>query len=208
MRALAVLSCAAACLAAPAGPVSASAPSDVEQPCSATAAPDPNPEAPDHTETWTLEGGPIAQNGTLTCTILVGGGLHAYADSGAKASATGTNGVTVLAPTPVTYTSPPNSNVYICDEFTDAAGVTYVYDDLDGAWEPAAGNTTAGCRYWIWNRLRDDPFIQGDPPLADIDCLILSLLVPVDVAGVVAIRRDGDIEVAGDDLWICPPYDS
>ena len=190
-------------------PATASAPANTDLLCGFTSATDPNPEAPENTQTGELDGGPITQNGTITCTIQVGNaGLHTDPDNGAKASATGTNGVTTLNPTLVSYTSPPNTNVYLCDQFTDASNVTYVFDDVDGAWEAAAGNTTAACRLAI-SAGTDDPLIQGIEEAIDgVICPVLAGVGPAGVAGVAEIQDDGDIAVAGDELWLCPPYES
>jgi len=204
LRAVAMLSfAAAACLAAPA---SATAPGFVDGRCSVTAIPDPRPDAPDTTHLAVVSGGPVFQSGTLTCVIQVGG-LGRYSDpDSAAASATGTNGVTVLAPTPVTYVWPLFYSVYVCDEFTDAGGTTYVFDNDDYRWEPAAGNSTAEC-FDV-----DEP----DGPLVDPDwrwidqvvCPVFGLLDPVDVPGVLTVDSDGDLTVLDDDLWLCPPYES
>ena len=193
-----------------AAPASAAAPtSPPDRGCGFSSATDPNPEAPDNTQTGQINGGPIAQSGTITCTIQVGGvGLHSEPDNGAKASATGTNGTTVPNPTLISYTSPPNTNVYLCSQFTDTSNVTWLYDDADGVWENAAGNTTATCGL-ATSAGTDDPLIQGISEQIDlIVCPVIGLLDPVDVSGVVTVDSDGDINVLDDEFWLCPPYES
>jgi len=179
--------------------------------CNLGSTTDPNPEAPENTQTGFLSGGPYPENGTLTCTVQVGGGLHTDADNGAKASATGTNGVTFLNPTLVSYNAPPNTNIYLCDQFTNASNVTYVYDDTDGEWEPAAGNYGATCRLTL-SAGTDDPLFQGIFEAVDgIACPVLATTGSTglaDVPGVVSVRSDGDVELLGDDAWTCPPYES
>jgi len=207
MRTIAMLSfAAAACLATPA---SATAPGFVDDYCSFSTVTDPRPEAPDTTQIAALSGGPIFQSGTITCVIQVGWNRHSDPDN-ATASATGTNGVTALAPTPVTYVSPPGYSVYLCDEFTDAGGTTYLFDDDDYRWEAAAGNSTAECRVVIRAGLPGEPLIP-EVLYTWVDqraCPVLGLLDPVDVPGVVTVDSDGDLTVLDDDLWLCPPYES
>src|SRR5688572_21802134 len=91
--------------------------------CGLTTATVPNPEAPANTQSGYLYGGPIAQNGTLKCTIKSGVNSHTIATApghSASLSGTGTNGVTVVAPGIVSYVSPPETDVFACDQFTDS----------------------------------------------------------------------------------------
>jgi len=179
MRALAALACATACVTAAAAPAAAGPPGDGEMLCGMTVVTDPDPRAPEHSYVAVLDGGPISGNGTMTCTIQVGGaGLHTDPDNGAKASATGTNGVTVFVPTLVSYTAPPGTNVYLCDQFTDSSNVTYVYDDMDGAWEAAAGNPSAACRLTLSGE-PEDPFAQGVLEAVEgVLCPVVAILGP------------------------------
>jgi len=213
-------------------PASAAQPSDTDLLCGFTSATDPNPEAPADTQTGELDGGPIAQNGTITCTIQVTGARHADPDNGAKASATGNNGVTVLNPTLISYTSPENSNVYLCDQFTDSAGVVWVWDDTptptvdDPArgWVKLTDFPNALCRLAISassGQFTDIIFDLLDPVEALIDqlaCGELAALGQADVAlpPLVYIDDEGDIFIdvdlngpnddGSDMVWDCPIY--
>jgi hypothetical protein len=197
-------------------PASAAAPSDTDLGCGFTSVTDPNPEAPVGTQTGYIDGGPILQNGTITCTIQVGGATHADANNGASASATGTNGFTYLSPTLVSYSSPPLTPVYLCTQFNDGS-VTYYWDDTTGTWTTSASST---CGLAISGGTSDPVF----DPIFDLIDTILDLLTTVekDVIdpavcpvlatlagsyGPITINAQGDIFINGEAFWDCPPYD-
>lgn len=123
----------------------AAPPSDTDLGCHFVATADPNPEAPEDTMTGSVDGGPILQNGTVSCTLQVGGSTHADANNGASASATGTSGVTYLAPTLVSYSSPPFVPVYLCTQFSDG-WTTYYWDDTTATWTT---NASSSCELGI-----------------------------------------------------------
>ena len=184
------------------------APADTDLLCGFTSVSDPNPESPQSIQTGELDGGPIAQNGTITCTIQVGyAGLHSDPDNGAKASATGTNGVTILNPTVVSYVSPPWTNVYVCDQFADSSGTTYVYDDVDGAWE-FSGSSSAACRIAV-SASTSEPAVEGLNESAGDAADAVSCPVLAGLAGlspVITIGPDGDVYANGEPVWTCAPY--
>ncbi|HWL37765.1 MAG TPA: hypothetical protein VNQ77_16375 [Frankiaceae bacterium] len=105
----------------------------LDRPCALSSALDPTPEAPDGTYTGTLAGGPVFQNGTLACVVVVG------AQVVASAAVNGTNGMTTVAPTTVSYIGEP---ALVCSRFTDQTGVTYHYSAAGPAWST---DPTAGC---------------------------------------------------------------
>ena len=222
MKKLAIAMLAAGALATSFAPAASAAAPDplTDSGCGFTSVTDPNPEAPDFTQTGYLHGGPIAQNGTITCTIKVGVNTHAGAYvNGASASATGTSGVTVLAPTIVSYVSPSGVPVFACDQFNDGS-TTWVLDARTDTWV-AAGTPGAEC-YLAISGGTDDPVFDPIFDLLDtIDALLVSLekdvidplVCPVlqqlqgDYAGLVTINSQGDVFIAGEPFWDCPPYD-
>lgn len=121
-----VLACAA--LGLPVTGAAASAPTALDVPCSHTAIPDVSPEAPADGMVGTLAGGPIAQNGTLRCTLQVGAPLHSDPHlMGGWASATGTTGTTALSPQPFTYVWPAATQRYLCSRFFDGTTTWYLH---------------------------------------------------------------------------------
>jgi hypothetical protein len=166
------------------GTAVAAAPSDTDLLCGFNAVADPNPEAPADARTGYVEGGPILQNGTITCTIQVGGALHSDADNGATASASGTNGVTYLSPTLISFVSPSQVPVYLCDRFRDAGGTTYYFDDTTGTWTSTP--TGAACRLTI-SVGTDDPVFD---PVYDLGDALLNAVGggrPYYVSGTITI---------------------
>lgn len=162
-----------------------------------------------------LDGGPVRQNGTLTCTIKTGGpSTHAAAyEFGTTASATGTLGVTVLPAMPVAFVAHPYL-AYLCTQFTDSANATWYRDGATGAWTT---DPHASCDLAVSSSTTDpflDPFfdlVQAlsayvDVVRADAEpvvCPVLAALSPG--VPLVDIRPDGDTYLAGDLLLDCPP---
>ncbi|HWL37764.1 MAG TPA: hypothetical protein VNQ77_16370 [Frankiaceae bacterium] len=122
-----VLACAA--LSLPATDAAASAPTALDVPCSQVSWPDLlNPEAPADSMIGTLSGGPIAQNGTLRCTLKVGSALHSDAVlNGGWATATGTTGSTFMPPQHFTYVWPASTQRYLCSQFSDGTTTWYLH---------------------------------------------------------------------------------
>jgi hypothetical protein len=191
-----------------------------DQTCSFTSVTDPSPEAGENAQFGYIDGGPILQNGTITCTIQVGGAFHSSANNGASASATGTNGFTYLPPTLVSYSSPPLTPVYLCTQFTDTDNVTWYWDDIPGDWTT---DPNSDCGLAISGGTSDpifDPVFELIDTIFDlltqvekdvidpVVCPALALLDDIvpDVAGVLEIQDDGDLYVAGEFIWDCPPY--
>jgi hypothetical protein len=180
--------------------------------CSFTTATDPNPEAPANTQSGYLYGGPIAQNGTLKCTIKSGVATHTGTTppgQSASLSGTGTTGVTVVAPGIVSYVSPPETDVYVCDQFTDSANVTYYWDGDNNVWTTSSA---VNCELAIGAGTDDPIFDPINDLIESLDPLLCStLLAPLnavfgDPAGPVYVSPEGDLYVAGIFLWDCPPY--
>jgi hypothetical protein len=186
--------------------------------CGFATATDNAPEAPEDSATGVLYGGPIAQNGTLTCTIKVNVGTHTgpYVN-GASRSATGTNGTTILSPGVVSYISPGTEPVYLCDQFKDAGGTTRYWDGDADVWTTSSA---VNCELAI-SAGTGDPILDPINDLIDtLDALLQSVgqtldavICPVlatlqgDYAGIVTINAQGDVFIAGDPYRDCPPYD-
>jgi len=214
VRKIAIALLAAGALATSFTPVAhAAAPSATDSDCGFTTATDNSPEAPENSQTGVLYGGPIAQNGTLTCTIKVNVGTHAGAYvNGATRSATGTNGTTVLQPGVVSYISPPGEPVYSCAAFNDGS-VNWVLDARTNTWVNASTTPDAECHLAISGGT-DDPIFDPIFDLLDLvgttlDTVICPVLAELegDYAGLVTINAQGDVFIAGDPFWDCPPYD-
>ena len=212
MKKLAIAMLAAGALATSFAPAaSAAAPDPItDSGCGFTSVTDPNPEAPDETQTGYLHGGPIAQNGTLTCTIKVGVDNHAGAYvNGASASATGTSGATILPPTIISYVSPSRVPVYACDKFVDAGGTAYYWDGDLNVWTTNSG---VKCELAISGGT-DDPALDPVNDLVElldtVICIPLAALHAVlnDPAAPVYVAADGDVYLLGDLFWDCPPYE-
>lgn len=213
MRKIAVAALALSALATTFAPAaSAAPPGPTDSGCSFTSVSDPNPEAPADTQTGYIQGGPIVGNGKLTCTIKVGVGTveGAYVN-GASASATGSNGVTVLPPTIVSYVSPSRVPVYMCEVWVDPNGAVWYYDGQAGAWvEPNSG---VQCTLAISGGT-DDPLLDPiwdlleslDPAICGVLMTLRDTLGLTDPDGLVYIAPDGDLYVAGIFIWDCPPY--
>jgi hypothetical protein len=81
-----------------------------------------------------------------------------------------------------------------------------VYDDWDGAWE--VSNPTAECRLAM-TASTEDPLVTGiEEAINGVICPVLEGAGPVGAPGVAEVQDDGDIAVAGEELWTCPPYDT
>jgi hypothetical protein len=170
--------------------------------CGFNSVTDPGTEGGD-VQTGEINGGPLVGTGTLTCTIQVGGAFHDDPDNGASASASGA-GVVALPPTLVSYNSPENVPVFLCTSFTTASGTIYWVPGatpLEGAWTSNAHSlcglaTSAGT----------DDLEPYELLLDQIICPVLATLEGVGVPGVVEVGDQGDVFVAGDLFWDCPPY--
>jgi hypothetical protein len=163
-----------------------------------------------------LFGGPIGTAGHLACTIKVGVNTHLGAYfGGAERDVRTTSAPTVLPPRVVSFVAPPDTPVYLCDQFDD-----WVYDDRDGTWVPA-GTPGATCRLapaagthepaldplFDLMEVLDSVTDPMDPVVLDpLVCPILASLAG-DYAGVVTINSQGDVFLLGEPSSDCPPYD-
>ena len=210
-----VTSCALLLATAFAAPASATQPDPLlDWACGFATIRDPRLESSYSAQAGYLNGGPIRQSGTLTCTIKVDAATHAAPyEHGTSASATGI-GVTVLPPTVAEYISPPDAVIYLCDEFTDADGVTWYFDgdtfdwstDENAACQVTVTGTTAEP---IWVNpvfeLLDSPLDLVEPFAAPVVCPVLAALSP-GAPPVIEVRTDGDTYVGGALLLDCPPW--
>jgi len=192
----------AAALAAPAAAVP---PNAADRGCSVVILADVSPEAPPSSRTGLMWGGPIRQNGTLTCTVKVDVATHngAYVN-GVSRSVTGTNGVTALSPGASAFLAPPGQAAYLCSQFTDSLGVTYYWDgDLD-RW-----TTSSAVRCEATGPIGADTGTLArtvvDPVLCPVLAALSPYLYPTDP---VYPDPQGDLYVLGGKVYDCPPYDS
>ena len=182
-----------------------------------------------------VTGGPLVVPGydvSMRCSIKVDEWTHA-GPSVASAATSPTPNVTVLAPTPVWYQAGDEyASVYLCTEAT-AVGTTWYR--TDGAWSTdAASGCSRACQLYdeCLFQLLSDVYELGEhlpepvrdvvwdpvfgyvgcwwwgwycPVLDEVLCASFRYLRP-GVPGVVDIREDGDVYVAGSFFWDCPPY--
>lgn len=177
-----------------------------------------------------VAGGPVVAPGstvTLRCSIHVGNTTHS---GQAAATVTGdpTPSVGVVAPAAVSYPYDVYSVYALCTRVA--------VDETTWYWDGAAwtANADASCprmrstdECWqLWQCLIPDvgPLPPEVQPYADyvgcvltwgfvecgggldgVVCPVLRTLGP-GVPGVVEIREDGDVVVAGELFWDCPPY--
>lgn len=82
-----------------------------------------------------IDGGPIFQDGRLTCTLQTDAATHAAPPvESVSVSADGIGVVTYLHPHVVEFSPPPLAELYLCTAFTDAGGTTYYYDAVREVW--------------------------------------------------------------------------
>ncbi|HWL35253.1 MAG TPA: hypothetical protein VNQ77_03585 [Frankiaceae bacterium] len=158
-------------------------------------------------ETWTgyLAGGPVTAAGaavSLRCTIHVGNAAHT-GPSVAEASAGPAPGVVAVA-TLVSYAADPGATHAVCTEAT-VAGTAWYWDG--DAWTTDPG---AGCPVPVTTQPEDllicleacEPFSWDETV-----CAVTGRLTGTVVPGVVEVEEDGDVHVAAEPFWDCPPYD-
>jgi hypothetical protein len=197
-----------------------------------TTDPDPNQTDPDW-QTGEINGGPIIGDGTLTCTMHVGGtGLHN--DSATIcASASASDGNVVILAEAFGCHMPENVEVYECTKWTPTGGTAIYWipgndngtptdptDDPAGYWyggptppAKACGGATSFSTGPIIDAINDilvgfDPLICGAlltlkatvSPLADDPAGVVYITPATDPAG------GGDLYIAGEFIWDCPPY--
>ena len=159
-------------------------------------------------ESGVVYGGPYLATGTLTCTVHLNGWTHGGPAGATLAySATGTH-VTYLPPTPFAFAG--NGDVVVCTSFQEPGGPVLYWEPglVGGRWttDPNAGcappDVLGPCIEcplppgWLWDVI--------DPVL----CEQLVAVRPsfADPAGPVYIAADGDVALAGEPFWDCPPY--
>lgn len=191
-------------LAGLAPPATAYPPNATDQGCTLVTASDPNTGP--GVQTGVLQGGPIRQDGTLTCTVKVGVSTHAGTTPNyASASATGTNGVTVLPFAVVSFTAFPDTPVYVCEQFrAQPEDVTYYWDDASGSWTT---QSTASCALAIAWGTTDPVFDPAFELLDLVDPLVCSLLLPLHPlfypSDPVYVAADGDLYLLGLRVYDC-----
>ena len=153
---------------------------------------------------------------TLTCSVQTSS-YSPEAPDDFTASGTGVNAA-VVAPAPFTVPAPDEwHTVYVCSraDVTDASGTTsYWSNSQNGMWSTTPGtcdgapqclSTDENCSYvhalLVW-------LLGPGPLLAEADeegCPLFASLAP-GVPGVVDVTPEGDVYVAGEFFWDCPPY--
>lgn len=118
------------------GNAHAAAPGPLDRPCTHTPLPDRTPGADPRMWVGPLQGGPVAQNGTLRCTIQLDAPQHLPpAPSDIHLTATGTSGTTTVPPDVMAYVKEPWQLTYVCTTFDDGTA-TWYYDG--SAWSASA----------------------------------------------------------------------
>ena len=156
-----------------------------------------------------LEGGPVVADAQgaeiqMKCTVQVGAANSAHSGTDA-AAANGPSLVqaTTMPPSPVFYSVPLGSPVYVCTQVT-VDGVTYYRNALTSAWSTSDGVRCAD----------EDDSGAFDPldsiPVEIVDPLVcgpLGSLAP-GVPVLLDIDETGDVDLLGGPVWNCPPYES
>ncbi|HWL35250.1 MAG TPA: hypothetical protein VNQ77_03570 [Frankiaceae bacterium] len=155
-----------------------------------------------------IYGGPLVAPGaevSITCSIVLND-VRRTAPAVVSETAGPAAHAVVLPPTPMSYVAEDWDLPYLCSAAT-VDGAAWYWDAATGTW---SADPAAPC----------DPAVTpnaGDPwPCHElVACLVPVLdaaVCPVLVAlpsvpGVVDVEEDGDVHVAGEPLWDCPPYD-
>ncbi|HWL34719.1 MAG TPA: hypothetical protein VNQ77_00870 [Frankiaceae bacterium] len=202
MRRLAVASLTAGLALTFVPAASAYPPNAVDRGCTAATFSDRLPESPPDAQTGALWGGPIRQNGTLTCTIKVTGSTHdASVVHGASLDATGTGGVTMLRGV-ASLIVPRGEPVYLCSQFHDGIS-TFYWDGNADAWTT---NRSVSCE----RMSRIMPSVNTTAKQAVIDpivCPVFATLHPFFYpSDPVYANAEGDLFLLGGRVWDCPPY--
>ncbi|HWL37815.1 MAG TPA: hypothetical protein VNQ77_16635 [Frankiaceae bacterium] len=199
-----------------AAPASASKPGPPDGGCGFAFMADPRPESSYDSQLGYIDAGTVTQSGTLTCTVKSGGpsthdAPYVY---GVSVSATGTLGVTVMPPTPVSYIG-SLWLIVMCTQFTDVANVTWYFDSSLNEWTT---DPHTDCEPPIPPGNHDPlspalfDLVQTLGTLGDlaraaakpVACPALAALSP-GMPPLLDVRPDGDLYVAGDLLLDCPP---
>jgi hypothetical protein len=168
--------------------------------CNLDAQEDPRDRSGD-TFTGVIDGGPIAGNGTLTCTFQRESTHGTTANDEFVTSGSG-DGVVALA-TPFTFQRRYYEVVYLCSQ-----------------WDPAGGGDTL---YYdnVWGEFTTDPNTPCAPYPSDYSCacpeehLVDDLTCPVietarvvasDPDGLLYVEPGGDVYAGGRLVWDCWPY--
>lgn len=187
----------------------------------------PDPAGPPGVQTGEIDGGPVVVadfadlvanpvHVTLKCSIQVDSEIHSALHSAPDAASASGSGVVaaVVPPTLVSYEAGPDQYVVMCTEFavTDAHGQTtnLYYDSGSGefstspdssCWGPVCLALDCGL-YGDVLHLLDYLYVEVVDPVV---CPAIASLAP-GVPGVVDVLPDGDVYVAGEFTWDCPPY--
>lgn len=177
-------------------------PNAVDRGCSAATFSDPSPEAPGWTQTGVLTGGPIRQNGLLTCTMKVTGSTHDAAANGASVVSFGSGGLTLLPPAIVSMYVPRGAAVYLCSRFHDGTSAYY----WDGNTDTWTSNGSVSCERMD----RIAPAVSTTIKQSVIDplvCPVFATLHPFFYpSDPVYANAEGDLYLLGGRIWDCPPY--
>ena len=158
---------------------------------------------------------------TLTCSIQTASYAHSAPDD-ATATGSGVNGA-VVAPVPFSVPKPgPWRAVAVCSrvDVTDADGTrSYWLNSQNGMWYRRDYGTCNGapqclaygrdCVWdvafaeWVADRTGVTPGLVWDV-VDPVVCAVLKAYAPGTYP--VEIRSDGDVYVAGELVWDCPPY--
>lgn len=159
---------------------------------------------------------------TLTCSIQSTGYAHGLTDD-FSASGSGT-AVAVVGPVPFSVPKPADDAlVGVCGraDVTGAGGtVTYWSHSQNGTWRTTPDGTCGGAPKCLARSYECDPTlalvldvldyaqdVTGVTPPAAPECDVLAALAP-GVPGVVDVTPEGDVYVAGEWFWDCPPHGS
>lgn len=162
-------------------------------------------ESPDRFE-GAVYGGPLAAPGaavTITCSITVNGGRHTDPPAVSETAGPAADAV-VLAPRAMSYVGLEWDVVHLCTAAI-VDGTAWYWDARTEAWSADPASTC--------ERSREIP---PEVPIVCIGTLWECLVDPTacrtfaslpSVPGVAELGPDGDVHVAGEPFWDCPPYE-
>jgi hypothetical protein len=164
-------------------------------------------------------GAAYAASGTVTCTVRIGGWGVRHSDRAAGSVSASLTGAVVVPLTTATFPLRDWEYAEVCTTYAAPGGPTlywtvaeHAYDDL-----PDAGHPSRVAGHWSTDpsSLCRDPgcqFCPIDPlgPVDDVGRLVDAYTCPVLAAlagtyGVVTVTSDGDVYLAGELFWDCPP---
>jgi len=143
--------------------------------------------------------------GRVTCTIT--SGWDHTAPALVSVGSVTTPGAVSLPPTLVEYEVDWWAYPVVCTRVDILGGGTFYWDDVAGAWSTSP---YVECMSWCCDPPPDDDLLDKvDQVFIDhVDPVLCPVLAEhAGTVGPVAVEPDGDVSIAGSEVWLCPPYE-